>query len=213
MKRPSRCSRGPSLPLQTPRRDEKAAQSIDEIVQDPNGIPTVEEIRKLRDVRMCLVEGMRLYPAPPILIRRAIETVDLPKGGMGKSIQLSERHGLFHRRLESSPLSRPLGKSRPLRPFAMGPQIHQPKNRRLERLRPRISHRVIPERSRHGLRVCPIRWRAAPVRRRRLRHDGSDGRVERLAEEIFLRARVRRERRADDHRRDHSHQERFARQS
>ena len=39
---------------------EKAAKTIDEIVQDPNGIPTVEEIRKLRDVRMCLVEGMRL---------------------------------------------------------------------------------------------------------------------------------------------------------
>ena len=73
----------------------KAAQSIDEIVQDPNGIPTVEEIRRLRDVRMCLVEGMRLYPAPPILIRRAIETVDLPKGGMGKSIQLKKGTDCF----------------------------------------------------------------------------------------------------------------------
>ena len=74
---------------------EKAAKTIDEIVQDPNGIPTVEEIRKLRDVRMCLMEGMRLYPAPPILIRRAIETVDLPKGGMGKSIQLKKGTDCF----------------------------------------------------------------------------------------------------------------------
>ena len=78
-----------------PKIMEKVAKTIDEIVQDPNGIPTVEEIRKLRDVRMCLVEGMRLYPAPPILIRRAIETVDLPKGGMGKTITLKKGTDCF----------------------------------------------------------------------------------------------------------------------
>ena len=95
MKRPPRAHVDHLLPLQTPRRDEKAAQSIDEIVQDPNGIPTVEEIRKLRDVRMCLVEGMRPLSGAPILIRRAIETVDLPKGGMGKSIQLKKGTDCF----------------------------------------------------------------------------------------------------------------------
>ena len=70
---------------------EIAKAAVDEIntnVVDDNGVPTPEEVRKLEKVRMILAEGMRMYPAPPILIRRAIKDVTLPRGGMGKEITL-----------------------------------------------------------------------------------------------------------------------------
>ena len=38
---------------------------------------------------------MRLYPAPPILIRRALEDVTLPKGGMGREITLKKGTDCF----------------------------------------------------------------------------------------------------------------------
>jgi cytochrome P450 len=71
-----------------PEELKKAAEEVDAVVSDPGGAPTVEEIRKLERVRLVLAESMRLYPAPPILIRRALEDVTLPEGGMGKEITL-----------------------------------------------------------------------------------------------------------------------------
>lgn len=71
-----------------PEEMKLAAKEVDEVVSDPGGAPTVEEIRKLEKVRLVLAESMRLYPAPPILIRRALEDVTLPEGGMGKEITL-----------------------------------------------------------------------------------------------------------------------------
>ena len=68
---------------------------MDAIVADPNGVPTVEEIRKLERTRLCLAEGMRMYPAPPILIRRALEDVTLPAGGMGREITLKKGTDCF----------------------------------------------------------------------------------------------------------------------
>jgi len=68
---------------------------VDAIVADPNGVPTVEEIRKLERTRLCLAEGMRMYPAPPILIRRALEDVTLPAGGMGREITLKKGTDCF----------------------------------------------------------------------------------------------------------------------
>ena len=68
---------------------------MDALVADPNGVPTVEEIRKLERTRLCLAEGMRMYPAPPILIRRALEDVTLPAGGMGREITLKKGTDCF----------------------------------------------------------------------------------------------------------------------
>ena len=55
----------------------------------------MEEIRKLQKTRLALAESMRLYPAPPILIRRALEDVTLPEGGMGKQITLRKGTDCF----------------------------------------------------------------------------------------------------------------------
>jgi len=76
------------LLAQHPEIAEDAVKEIDACVADENGVPTPEEVRKLEKVRMILAEGMRMYPAPPILIRRAIKDVTLPRGGMGKEITL-----------------------------------------------------------------------------------------------------------------------------
>ena len=71
-----------------PEEMRAAAAEVDAVVADPGGAPTVEEIRGLKKTRAVLAESMRLYPAPPILIRRALEDVTLPEGGMGKEITL-----------------------------------------------------------------------------------------------------------------------------
>lgn len=76
------------LLAQHPEIAEDAVKEINACVADENGVPTPEEVRKLEKVRMILAEGMRMYPAPPILIRRAIKDVTLPRGGMGKEITL-----------------------------------------------------------------------------------------------------------------------------
>ena len=78
-----------------PEEAAAARAEVDAIVADPNGVPTVEEIRKLERTRLCLAEGMRMYPAPPILIRRALEDVTLPAGGMGREITLKKGTDCF----------------------------------------------------------------------------------------------------------------------
>lgn len=40
-----------------------------------------EDMLKLPLIRLCLAETLRLYPEPPILIRRALVDDVLPKGG------------------------------------------------------------------------------------------------------------------------------------
>ena len=69
-----------------PEEARRAAAEVDAVVSDPGGVPTVEEIRALERTRLCLAESMRLYPAPPILIRRALEDVTRPAGWAGRSL-------------------------------------------------------------------------------------------------------------------------------
>jgi len=45
--------------------------------------PDFDDIAKLHKLRMCLVEALRLYPEPPVLIRRARTQDTLPEGGSG----------------------------------------------------------------------------------------------------------------------------------
>ena len=78
-----------------PEEARLAAEEVDAVVADPEGVPTVEEIRKMERTRLVLAEAMRLYPAPPILIRRALEDVTLPKGGMGREITLKKGTDCF----------------------------------------------------------------------------------------------------------------------
>ena len=78
-----------------PEEARHVVDEVDAVVADPGGVPTVEEIRSMERTRLALAEAMRLYPAPPILIRRALEDVTLPKGGMGREITLKKGTDCF----------------------------------------------------------------------------------------------------------------------
>ena len=45
--------------------------------------PTYDDIFKMKKLRFALIEALRLYPEPPVLIRRAREEDTLPAGGSG----------------------------------------------------------------------------------------------------------------------------------
>lgn len=45
---------------------------IDAVLGD-RCVPTLEDIQALDYTRLCLMEGLRLYPEPPVLIRRALD--------------------------------------------------------------------------------------------------------------------------------------------
>lgn len=51
---------------------------IDEVIGDR--APTLEDIKKLQLVRLTVAESLRMYPEPPLLIRRALEEDLLPQG-------------------------------------------------------------------------------------------------------------------------------------
>ena len=54
-------------------------KEIDDVLQGRD--PTFEDVAKLPFLRLCLAETLRLYPQPPLLIRRALEDDVLPQGG------------------------------------------------------------------------------------------------------------------------------------
>mmetsp|Transcript_2276 Transcript_2276/g.2755 ORF Transcript_2276/g.2755 Transcript_2276/m.2755 type:complete len:778 (+) Transcript_2276:162-2495(+) len=45
--------------------------------------PDFDDVPKFKKLRLCLVEALRLYPEPPVLIRRARTQDKLPSGGSG----------------------------------------------------------------------------------------------------------------------------------
>ena len=45
--------------------------------------PLLSPQTQTQNVRLALIEALRLYPEPPILIRRALEEDQLPAGGSG----------------------------------------------------------------------------------------------------------------------------------
>eukprot|EP00562_Extubocellulus_spinifer_P035192 CAMPEP_0178691922 /NCGR_PEP_ID=MMETSP0699-20121125/6918_1 /TAXON_ID=265572 /ORGANISM="Extubocellulus spinifer, Strain CCMP396" /LENGTH=640 /DNA_ID=CAMNT_0020337261 /DNA_START=22 /DNA_END=1944 /DNA_ORIENTATION=- len=57
----------------------KAREEIDRVVGDRT--PTLEDIKGMKYLRLVVAETLRLYPEPPLLIRRSREDNDLPKGG------------------------------------------------------------------------------------------------------------------------------------
>ncbi|CAM8970656.1 unnamed protein product [Rhodiola kirilowii] len=68
----------------------KAQEEIDQVLQGRN--PTYEDVKELKFVTRCINESMRLYPHPPVLIRRAEVPDVLPgnyKVGAGQDIMIS----------------------------------------------------------------------------------------------------------------------------
>jgi cytochrome P450 len=54
-------------------------KEVDDVLQGRD--PTFEDVTKLPFLRLCLAETLRMYPQPPLLIRRALEDDLLPQGG------------------------------------------------------------------------------------------------------------------------------------
>eukprot|EP00897_Mesotaenium_endlicherianum_P000184 jgi/Mesen1/10166/ME000076S09674 len=61
---------------QNPRVVAKAQKEIDEVIGDRR--PTLEDLKKLQYVRFIVAESLRLYPQPPLLIRRSLAPDLLP---------------------------------------------------------------------------------------------------------------------------------------
>ncbi|KAL3502381.1 hypothetical protein ACH5RR_036830 [Cinchona calisaya] len=69
------------LLAQHPSRMKKAQAEIDSVLGQ--GRITFESIKKLEYMRLIVVEALRLYPQPPLLIRRALKSDKLPGGHKG----------------------------------------------------------------------------------------------------------------------------------
>uniref|UniRef100_A0A2N9EXP9 Cytochrome P450 n=1 Tax=Fagus sylvatica TaxID=28930 RepID=A0A2N9EXP9_FAGSY len=69
------------LLAQNPSKMKKAQAEIDSVLGQ--GRPTFELLKKLEYIRLIVVEVLRLYPQPPLLIRRALRSDVLPGGYKG----------------------------------------------------------------------------------------------------------------------------------
>eukprot|EP00271_Cylindrocystis_brebissonii_P005535 TRINITY_DN1761_c0_g1_i3.p1 TRINITY_DN1761_c0_g1~~TRINITY_DN1761_c0_g1_i3.p1 ORF type:complete len:251 (+),score=48.02 TRINITY_DN1761_c0_g1_i3:157-909(+) len=66
---------------QHPEAVEKAREEIDRVLGDRQ--PGLEDIKKLQFVRLIVAETLRLFPQPPLLIRRSLGSDTLPGGQQG----------------------------------------------------------------------------------------------------------------------------------
>uniref|UniRef100_A0ACD5Z668 Uncharacterized protein n=1 Tax=Avena sativa TaxID=4498 RepID=A0ACD5Z668_AVESA len=69
------------LLAQNPTKMRKAQAEIDAVLND--GAITADKLKKLEYIRLIIVESLRLYPQPPLLIRRALRPDKLPGGYNG----------------------------------------------------------------------------------------------------------------------------------
>ncbi|XP_003570274.1 cytochrome P450 97B2, chloroplastic isoform X1 [Brachypodium distachyon] len=69
------------LLAQNPTKMRKAQAEIDSVLD--NGPITSDKLKKLEYIRLIIVESLRLYPQPPLLIRRALRPDKLPGGYNG----------------------------------------------------------------------------------------------------------------------------------
>ncbi|KAJ8759753.1 hypothetical protein K2173_009854 [Erythroxylum novogranatense] len=69
------------LLAQNPAKLKKAQDEVDAVLGQ--GRPSFELLKKLEYIRLVLVEALRLYPQPPLLIRRSLKSDVLPGGYQG----------------------------------------------------------------------------------------------------------------------------------
>ncbi|XP_045813999.1 cytochrome P450 97B2, chloroplastic [Trifolium pratense] len=69
------------LLAQNPDKMKKAQAEVDSVLGI--GRPTFESLKKLQYIRLIVVEALRLYPQPPLLIRRSLKSDVLPGGYKG----------------------------------------------------------------------------------------------------------------------------------
>lgn len=71
----------------------RVQEEIDQVLQGRS--PEYDDMIKLPLVRLCLAETLRMYPEPPLLIRRALGDDILPKGGAAKETFISRGTDIF----------------------------------------------------------------------------------------------------------------------
>lgn len=78
-----------------PEEMEKVVKEIDEKVGDRE--PTIEDIKEMKEVQNLIAETLRMWPAPPLLIRCALEEDTWPEGGTGieGGVKLQRASDLF----------------------------------------------------------------------------------------------------------------------
>jgi len=67
---------------QNPELMKRVQKEVDEVMGDRSH-PTYEDVKNMELVRLCFSESLRMYPEPPLLIRRALEEDTLPAGATG----------------------------------------------------------------------------------------------------------------------------------
>ena len=78
---------------QQPELMAKVQKEVDEVLQGRE--PTYEDMANLPLLRLCLAETLRMYPEPPLLIRRALEDDVLPAGGAGFQTKITRGTDIF----------------------------------------------------------------------------------------------------------------------
>ena len=78
---------------QQPELYAKVRKEVDDVLQ--GRAPTFEDMVDLPLVRLCLAESLRMYPQPPLLIRRALEDDVLPKDGAADKTFLPKGADVF----------------------------------------------------------------------------------------------------------------------
>lgn len=71
----------------------RVRDEVDAVLGDR--LPTYEDVQKMPFLRCVIAEGLRLYPAPPVLIRRLLEDTVLPKGSSPKPTRVRRGTDFF----------------------------------------------------------------------------------------------------------------------
>lgn len=77
----------------TPSVAARARAEIDSVLGDR--VPTVDDVKRLPYLRRVLAETLRLYPAPPVLIRRLLQDTTVPRGGGARETLLKRGSDIF----------------------------------------------------------------------------------------------------------------------
>jgi cytochrome P450 len=78
---------------QQPELMAKVQKEVDEVLQGRE--PTYEDMANLPLLRLCLAETLRMYPEPPLLIRRALDDDVLPQGGAAAKTVIPKGTDIF----------------------------------------------------------------------------------------------------------------------
>ena len=78
---------------QQPALMARVQEEIDTVLGDRD--PTFDDVPKLNLVRLVIAESLRMYPEPPLLIRRALEDDVLPAGGAGFETKIMRGTDVF----------------------------------------------------------------------------------------------------------------------